>query len=155
MGKAEGCGSYGCHYEKHVFNCDISWVVIALGGLYFVDSIWGLPVRQIRFHRTAATWDHKEDIKTTSALLSTNMPIIEWFNLEPDNKKSWTNMFVILWVHSLLSVDPFLNPNTLLLRLNWSDSSWWMCPLVEVNADVAKFWGLPTLRCLLSLKQLK
>ena len=57
------------------------------GGLYFVDSIWRLPVRQIRFHRTAATWDHKEDFKTTSALLSTNMPIIEWFNLEPDNKK--------------------------------------------------------------------
>ena len=122
MGKAERCGSYGCHYEKHVFNCDISWVVIALVGLYFVDSIWLLPVRQIRFHRTAATWDHKEDFKTTSALLSTNMPIIEWFNLEPDNKKSWTNMFVILWVHSLLSVDPFLNPNTLLLRLNWCDS---------------------------------
>ena len=57
------------------FNCGISWVV--LGGLYFEDCIWGLAVGEIRFHRTAATQDHKEDIKTTSALLSANMPIIE------------------------------------------------------------------------------
>ena len=128
MGKAEGCGSYGCHYEKHVFNCDISWVVIALGGLYFVDSIWGLLVRQIRFHRTAATWDHKEDFKTTSALLSTNMPIIIWFNLEPANKKIDSVFFLreqiclqfyeynYCWVLTL-----FYTQTLLMLRLNWCD----------------------------------
>ena len=59
------------------FNCGISWVV--MGGLYFVDSIRGLAVRQIRYHRTGATGarDHKEDIKTTSTLLSADTPIIE------------------------------------------------------------------------------
>ena len=50
-----------------------------MGGLYFVDSIRGLAVRQIRYHRTGATGarDHKEDITTTSTLLTADTPIIE------------------------------------------------------------------------------
>ena len=145
MGKAEGCGSYGCHYEKHVFNCDISWVVIALGGLYFVDSIWGLPVRQIRFHRTAATGITKKTSRLPPPSCQLTCQSLYGSIWNQITKKIHSVFFLLgeqiclqfyesnyCWVLTL-----FYSQTLLMLRLIWCDSRWWICPLIDANADVA------------------
>ena len=104
-----------CLQLWHKLSCyGFGWVVLCR--FYLATA-----VRQIRFHRTAAaTWDHKEDIKTTSALLSTNMPIIEWFKLTCVLQFLWTNnllvqfyLKIVYWESAIL----FMGFNLVLLVL--------------------------------------